>query len=247
MPEAIIVETLGKVRRHPWWHARAKLALAVLNNRGIMPPASILDVGCGWGVNLQALEAAGYRAGGTDISRQILEVIDRSDRRLIEADLNQPPPEGRELHDGLLALDVIEHLDDDRAAVGALAKFLKPGGLAVVSVPALPELFSEFDRIQGHRRRYLPETLRAAFAGSGFENPKIFWWGAWMVPILRRMRDGQDSKPVARPKTYAEYLKVPCWPLPWLMKLAFAWEQNRALNGILTTGTSLFATAVRSS
>jgi len=247
MPEAIIVETLGKVHRHPWWHARAKLALAVLKNRGITPPASILDVGCGWGVNLQAVEDAGYRASGTDISRQILELIDRPDRRLIEADLNQPPPGGRELHDGLLALDVIEHLDDDRAAVGALAKLLKPGGLAVVSVPALPELFSEFDRIQGHRRRYLPETLRMVFAGSGFESPEIFWWGAWMVPILRRMREGRDSKPVVRPKTYADYLQVPRWPLPWLMNLAFAWEQNLALNGRLTTGTSLVALAVRSS
>jgi 2-polyprenyl-3-methyl-5-hydroxy-6-metoxy-1,4-benzoquinol methylase len=245
MPEAIIVETLEKVRRHPWWSARAKLALAILANHELHPPASVMDVGCGWGVNLQALEQAGYRVTGTDISRQILEVIDRPERRLIEADLNEPLPENRELHDGVLALDVIEHLDDDRAAVGALAKLLKPGGLAVVSVPALPELFSEFDRIQGHRRRYLPETLLAAFAGSGFESPKIFWWGAWMVPILRRLRDGQDSKPVARPKTYAEYLKVPRWPLPWLMNIAFAREQNRAITGRLTTGTSLFAVAVR--
>ncbi len=162
---------------------------------------------------------------------------------MIEADLNQPPPESRELHDGLLALDVIEHLDDDRAAIGALAKLLKPGGLAVVSVPALPELFSEFDRIQGHRRRYLPETLRAVFAGSGFESPNSSGGAPGCSRVPGCAMAGTQNR--SWQKTYAEYLPVPRWPLSFLMNFAFAWEQNWALNGKLTTSTSLFAIAVR--
>ena len=54
-----------------------------------MPSADVADVGCGWGVNLDALEEAGYTVRGLDISRQVLERIDRPSRRLIEADLNQ--------------------------------------------------------------------------------------------------------------------------------------------------------------
>jgi len=243
MPQDIIVGTLEKVRRHPWWKARAKLALAVLGQRGITPPASIIDAGCGWGVNLESLERAGYRVTGMDISRQILELIDKPGRQLIEADLNQAPAAQAQLHDGLLALDVIEHLDDDRGAVGRLGGLLRPGGLAVVSVPALPELFSEFDRIQGHRRRYLPETLRAAFEGSAFGNPEIFWWGAWMVRVLKGMRQSRQAGESS--KTYADYLRLPPWPMPLLMALAFAWEKSRALKGRLRVGTSLFAVAVR--
>ena len=245
MPEAMLVETLARVRCHPWWAARARLALAVLRANGVTEPAPVLDVGCGWGVNLSALEKAGYAAAGLDISRQILELIDQPGRRLIEADLNQPPPDGRELYAGALLLDVIEHLDDDHGTLGRIAPLIQPGGTLVVSVPALPELFSEFDRIQGHRRRYVPETLRAAFDGTGFAVQNIFWWGGWMVPVLRRMRQKSPATPQAAPRTYADYLRLPPWPAPLLMKGIYAWEHHRALNGRLRTGTSLFAVARR--
>ena len=241
MPEKMLLETLEKVRRHPWYAARAKLVLATLRRHGVLAPAQIMDVGCGWGVTLEMLEAAGYAASGLDISRQILERIDRPNRRLFEADLSQSLPPGAGWSDGLLALDVVEHLDDDSGAIRRMALMLRPGGLAVVSVPARPDLFAEFDRIQGHRRRYLPDRLRAAFAGSDLEVLNIFWWGAWMVPILRRTRQGAGNAS----KTYADYLRLPPWPIPALMKLAYAWEHSRALEGKLRTGTSLFAVTRR--
>lgn len=245
MPEAMLVETLARVRRHPWWLARARLALAVLQNHGINPPALVFDIGCGWGVNLDSLEKAGYRTTGLDISRQILTLIDQPGRRLIEADLNQPPPATRELCAGALLLDVIEHLDDDRGTLRRIAPLVRPGGTLVVSVPALPELFSEFDQVQGHRRRYLPETLRAAFDGSGFAVQRIFWWGAWMVPVLRRTRQKPAAKVNNAPKTYADYLRLPAWPAPLIMQSLYAWEHGRALQEKLRTGTSLFAVARR--
>ena len=244
MPEAMLVETLACVRRHPWWAARARLARAVLHANDVAPPAAVLDVGCGWGVNLSALENSGYRAVGLDISRQILELIDQPGRQLIEADLNQPAPAGHELFAGALLLDVIEHLDDDRGTLQRIAPLLQPGGTLVVSVPALPELFSDFDQIQGHRRRYLPETLRAAFVDTGFSVQKIFWWGAWMVPVLRRMRSRSTAASGAQ-KTYADYLKLPPWPVPALMSVAYAFEHQLAARGSLKTGSSLFAVAIR--
>ena len=245
MPESMLVQTLARVRRHPWWLARARLALAVLRAQGIMPPALVFDIGCGWGVNLQALEQAGYRATGLDISRQILALLDRPNRRLVEVDLNQPPPAARELCAGALLLDVIEHLDDDRGTLQRIAPLVQPGGTLVVSVPALPELFSEFYQIQGHRRRYLPETLRAAFKDSGFTVQKIFWWGGWMVPVLRRMRQKTVRQNQTTPKTYADYLRLPPWPAPLLMWGLYAWEHRLALREKLSQGTSLFAVARR--
>lgn len=241
MPENLLVDLEAIVRRHPWWKARARLAVAVLRRYGLVPPAAILDAGCGWGTNLTALEAAGYRVRGLDISRRMLERLDRTDRTLIEADLTQPLPPGAEPADGLLALDVIEHIDDDRAAVGRLGQLVHPGGMVIVSVPALPELFSRFDEVQSHRRRYEPERLQTVFAGTGLTVEKIFWWGGWMVPVLRWMR--KAGRTADRPKTYAEYLQLPPWPAPWLMDVAYGWEQGRALEGKLKTGTSLLAVA----
>ena len=243
MPENLLVDLEGTVRRHPWWQARARLAIAGLQRYGIAPPADILDAGCGWGTNLTALEAAGFRTRGLDISRRMLERLDRPDRTLIEADLTQPLAPNAAPADGLLALDVIEHIDDDRAAVSRLGELVRPGGVVIVSVPALPELFSRFDKVQGHRRRYVPERLQAAFAGSVLNGEKIFWWGGWMVPVLRRMRKSGDKD--ESQKTYADYLRLPPRPAPWLMSLAYAWEHDRALEGKLKTGTSLFAVARR--
>jgi SAM-dependent methyltransferase len=245
MPESLLVETLQNARRHPWWQARARLALAVLRSRRILPPARVLDVGCGWGVNLLALESAGYTATGLDISRQILERIDCPNRRLIEADLSQDFPPQRDSADAILVLDVIEHVDDDRGFLRRVAQLLSPGGVAVVSVPARPDLFSEFDRIQGHRRRYFPDSLRAAFEGSGLEVCQLFWWGAWMVPILRGMRRANRITATDHAKSYAAHLRLPRWPLPLMMKLLYAWEQPRAMSGKLATGTSLFVIAER--
>lgn len=245
MPELMLTQTLERVRQHPWWHARAKLALAVLSQYGLTPPSVVMDIGCGWGVNLDAMESAGYAVTGLDISRQILERIDQPGRRLVEADLNQPLPKEAAAVEGLLALDVIEHVDDDTHFMRCCAKLLRPGGLALVSVPARPDLFSEFDSIQGHRRRYMPDRLKATFVETGLDVRKIFWWGEWMVPLLSRRRKAINTNQASAAKTYADYLRLPPWPAPWLMKMAYAWEQSRALKGKLHTGTSLFAVAIR--
>lgn len=246
MPEDILVALGESVRQHPWWRARARLTLGLLGDLGIKPPRRVLDAGCGWGSTLMALECAGYQVAGADVSRQTLERLDAPSRRLFEADLTKELPADVPKFDAVLALDVIEHLDDDRAAVGVLGKAVVPGGVLVVSVPALPELFTEFDEIQGHRRRYLPETLKFAFEGSGLAVERLFWWGEWLVPLLRRQRKAKRSRPGdSTAESYRRYLKLPPWPAPVFMKLGFAFEQGRAIQGKLKTGTSLFAVARR--
>jgi 2-polyprenyl-3-methyl-5-hydroxy-6-metoxy-1,4-benzoquinol methylase len=247
MPEEILVSTYERIRQHPWWQARASLALAVLQKWNVRPPARVLDVGCGWGMNLAALEKAGYTVSGLDVSRRILDLIDAPKRDLIQADLNQDIPKtALPTYDACLVLDVIEHLDRDTDALARIARLLRPGAIAMVSVPALPELFSDFDRIQGHRRRYLPETLRVAFEKTEFVIEFLFWWGAWMVPILRHTRSRMAAKHRHSENNYEHYLRLPKWPGPQLMKIAFAVEEAIALRGWMRTGTSLVAVARRS-
>ena len=246
MAEAILVDLEPLVRRHPWWHARARLTLDLLDRLGVRPPGRVVDVGAGWGTTLEALEGRGYDVTGADVSRRTLDHLDRPGRHLVELDLTSAwtPPADFRPFDAALALDVIEHVDDDRAAVAGLARLVRPGGAVVVSVPALPDLLGEFDRVQGHRRRYLPETLAAAFDGTGLRLDRVFWWGAWMVPPLRRTRGRARALPGEAPeRIYARYLTLPPWPAPLLFHAACTLEHRRALAGKLTTGTSLFAVA----
>ena len=247
MAESILVDLAPLVRRHPWWEARSNLIAALLGRLGVAPPARVLDAGCGWGTTLAALEGLGYTTTGMDISRRTLERLDAPGRNLVLADLASPVPDGSDIYDAVLALDVIEHVNDDRDAVAKLGQIVRPGGWAIVSVPARPDLWTEFDEIQGHRRRYLPETLRAAFEGGPLVLDRVFWWGRWLVPMIRRQRSKTKKKQASDTPAdiYRRYMKLPPWPAPLILKVGFALEQNKALDGKLHTGTSLYAVARR--
>ena len=248
MNEEILIALRDIVSRHPWWAARAKLILALLARLRLLPPASVLEAGCGWGTNLEALEAAGYKVTGLDVSRKILDQLDRPHRQLIEADLSRPMPGSLPTYDCVLARDVIEHIDDDHQAAWELGRLLNPGGRAVFSVPALPELYSEFDEVQGHRRRYTAQSLRTCLEEANLVVEDMLWWGQWMVQLLktrkghRRGRSGDTEVDV-----YRRYLSLPPWPIPWGMKIMFALDRRRTLRRQNVTGTSLIAIAAQRS
>lgn len=104
--------------------------------------------------------------------------------------------------DGAVCAEVLEHLDDDRAAAGHLARVLRPGGALVVSVPADPFRFDWVDRWAGHRRRYTADGLRELLAGAGFVDVEVTGWGFPVTgiyhrfvyrPMLRRRLAAQQS------------------------------------------------------
>ncbi|MGH7116798.1 MAG: methyltransferase domain-containing protein, partial [Stellaceae bacterium] len=235
MDEDILVELRDLVARHPWWTARARLFLSLLGGIGYRSPCQIIEAGCGWGTNLAALEKAGYIMTGLDVSRSALARLDRLGRTLIEADLSKDLPPNTPEYDVALAPDVIEHIDDDRGAVRRLAQLTKPGGHVIISVPALPELFSQFDQVQGHRRRYTPESLRNVIAAGGLEIVQILWWGQWMIPLLATRR--ANTRALSSVQVYKRQLSLPPWPGVWFLRLMFLVDHGRTLQGRNVKGT----------
>jgi SAM-dependent methyltransferase len=228
--------------------ARADLVLAWLENLSICPPATILEAGCGWGINLDALETAGYQITGLDVSRKMLDRLDRPNRRLVEADLTQVLPDRLPIYDCVLALDVIEHIDDDCHALQQLGRLLKPTGRLIVSVPALPEIFAEFDEVQGHHCRYTAESLRGCLEGAGFLIKDTRWWGRWMVRPLRARKSARRGRlGDTNADIYRRYLALPPWPGAWAMNLMFRIDHWRTLRRRNLVGTTLIAVAAHSS
>src|SRR5438093_1109811 len=95
--------------------------------------------------------------------------------------------------DTIVCLNVLEHIDDDRASLSALRTLLRPGGRVVLLVPALRALYGTLDRALGHVRRYVPDELSGKLrtAGFGVIHVEYFnlagvpgWWLAGRV--LRR-------------------------------------------------------------
>ena len=110
------------------------------------------------------------------------------------------------------ALDVLEHLDDDCAAIGELTRILRPGGLLVITVPALQFLWSDWDVSLHHRRRYHQEQLRERLALPELELLRCTYFNSMaLLPVLmvrawRKMRPPREGSLRAEDQL----------PSPWL-------------------------------
>ncbi len=101
----------------------------------------------------------------------------------------------------VVAINVLEHIEDDAAALRALARLVEPGGRIVLWVPAYMQLYGEFDRLVGHVRRYTPATLRAAVLAAGLVphdvRPVNLLGGiAWWVVVRRGGAGSPDPRMV---------------------------------------------------
>jgi SAM-dependent methyltransferase len=100
---------------------------------------------------------------------------------LLHFDLTQCPLPDSSV-DGVVLLNVLEHIEEDAAAVGQVLRILRPGGLAVVEVPAGPELFDVYDELLMHYRRYTRRSLTTLLEGAGFEVLRLSHLGVLMYP-----------------------------------------------------------------
>lgn len=143
-----------------WWFlSRRRILMSVL--RKYLPRGetlSILDAGCGTGINLDYLTEFGD-VHGTDFSQEAIDFCrKRGHDGVRQMDLTKMEWEdGR--FDLVTALDVIEHIDNDAAATSEIIRVAKPGGWILITVPAFPSLWSEHDEINHHKRRYRGREL----------------------------------------------------------------------------------------
>lgn len=132
----------------------------------------IMDIGCSSGFLLRDIREAFPQAEvvGADYVVGPLQKLARKhpDWPLIQFDLTTCPlPD--ECLDAAVLLNVFEHIGDDALAVSQLHRMLKPGGVAVIEVPAGPELYDVYDKQLMHFRRYDLTGLKTLLSNAGFE------------------------------------------------------------------------------
>ena len=90
--------------------------------------------------------------------------------------------------DVLLSTEVLEHIEDDQAALRNWYDLIRPGGNLILSVPAHQHLFSAEDEMAGHFRRYSRSDLSEKLVAAGFQPPRILCYGFPLGMVLKKMR-----------------------------------------------------------
>ncbi len=124
--------------------------------------ARIVDIGAGIGTFALALRNDGYDVLCFEPDERQAEAI-RSQGLPVATSFDSIEPMSL---DFLYALNVLEHIEDDRAALRQWRNLLRPGGRMLVYVPAFEMLYSSMDRKVGHVRRYTKRSLTAAADGA---------------------------------------------------------------------------------
>jgi 2-polyprenyl-3-methyl-5-hydroxy-6-metoxy-1,4-benzoquinol methylase len=148
-------------------------------------PARVLDVGCGTGVLRSQLEAVTpWVVDGADLNLGALRAAPPGRGATRYYDVEERRDEYLDVYDVVTCCDVIEHIDETHLFLDAVVRHLKPGGLLLVSVPALPGLYSAYDEAAGHVRRYTRRSLSAECDRLAVDALGARYWGLSMVPLL---------------------------------------------------------------
>ncbi len=158
-------------------------------------PGSVLEVGAGTGDVTSRFVARGFNITANDMgetSRRLLR--ERFGDTIKVVDSLDEVPMGTA--DFLFAFEVLEHIDDDLAALTSWAQHVRPGGQLLISVPAHQRKFSDADRAVGHVRRYERTELTDLITNAGFESVEIANYGFPLGNVLRHAQTG--ARVVAR-------------------------------------------------
>ena len=180
---------MNRVEDSHWWFVGRRAILEEFLRQILENPKSkiqnpkLIDVGCGTGANLEMLTHFG-EAEGVDVSKDALDFC-RAKGLKVHEGLAESLPFADESFDVATALDVVEHLDDDVAGLREMRRVLKPGGRALIFVPAFMWLWGVQDDISNHRIRYTRKQIVERLETAGFRIERATYANiTFFAPIL---------------------------------------------------------------
>jgi SAM-dependent methyltransferase len=189
-----LVVLAGMERRHFWHIGRKELIFDTLHRAcgDRLHDLLMVELGCGNGGVSRHLEQKGAMIEAGDLHFGGLRFCRAfSSMPLYQLSAAQTPFADAQF-DVVGLFDVLEHLTDDTGILAELNRICKPGGLLLLTVPALPRLWSYFDVASGHKRRYRRQDLTQKIAATGFSILRISYFMTLLLPLLwaSRMLEG---------------------------------------------------------
>lgn len=170
---------------HWWFSVRRKLLKSILSSLRLPLDSLALDIGCGTGSNFRLLRTEGLTVIGLDHSLYALSLAKMNTQDpFINGDLNRLPIRSESI--GLIiAMDILEHLEDDRNGIHQCFQALKRGGILFLTVPAFKWLWGIQDIVTQHKRRYRKKEILNLLTQEGFEVLKSTYFNFFLFfPIL---------------------------------------------------------------
>jgi len=180
---------------HFWFRGRNRIVAAMAAKYTRQLPAGfyVLEVGCGNGSVTRVLQDT-CRTGnviGADLYLEgLVNARSRGVKMLVQADISRFPFGSGFALAGIF--DVLEHIPDDCGALRSLYDALSPGGRLLLSVPAHQSLWSYFDEVALHCRRYELEGLQSRCLDAGFEIEYATEFMSFLYPLMKTQRRWKD-------------------------------------------------------
>ncbi len=228
---------------HWWFRGRRKIVESILRRELVGAESRrILSVGCGPAEGLNWLVPFCGKDGkvvGLDVDSSHVRQLEERVEFVVCAveDIALP----QESFDLVLALDVLEHLDNDESGLHKIVSMIKPGGLLLATVPALPSLWGAQDEVSQHRRRYTKRSFEQLFAALALGDYRIKYFNSLLFPVAAPVRWTRRAVGLAkRPRSDFEDNR------PGLINEILAWtfgmESNIINHASMPIGLSLVAT-----
>jgi SAM-dependent methyltransferase len=223
--------------RHWWFVARRQILDRVVASLSLPTEASIIEIGSGPGGNLAMLARHGQlRAMETDpMARELAASLGICP--VLPGALPTPHPFADATCDLACLFDVLEHIEDDRGALRAVARLLKPGGRILLTVPAYNWLWSAHDESHHHQRRYNRQTLAATIAAAGLEPIRLGYFNTLLFPLIATIRSLQKITG----RHGSSDASLPASWINTLLRQLFALERYLVDKALFPFGTSLLA------
>ena len=186
-----LLELTGRAEATHFWFRgfRRFVAPAIRQVAGGRAGLRLLDCGCGTGNNLALLRPHG-RAYGFDLTAGGTATAHATGYSVARADITRIPFAAGTF-DVVTAFDVMQCIEPDVAALREMARVLKPGGAAVLTLAALQSLRGDHAEVWHEVRRYTPATARKLAAAAGLEVERLSFLFATLFPLMFTVRTVQ--------------------------------------------------------
>jgi len=174
--------TYDNEKSYWWYQARADIVQHVFSRNIFAPDMEILNLGCGTGLLNERFSEFGP-VTGIDYKHEALEFCSRNRFNfLVRADAAALPFRDQSFN-ACLALDMIEHLPDDKRALNEIKRVLKPGGSVLLTAPAFQWMWSGMDAVGEHIRRYTRPQIKELLAQAGLQAAILSYYNFFLSPL----------------------------------------------------------------